>query len=137
MDIIDLNNQNIFYLEKFLKNDIPNTFRYFCKRSINIINNHLLTIILLKDDIPIGYAHIDFDENKYWFGICIISEFHGKGYGKIMMEYLFSNEKLKNINEIYLTVDKININAIKLYEKFNFNTILEKESYLFMKKIIV
>ena len=56
-----------------------------------MINNHLLTIILLKDDVSIGYAHIDFDENKYWFGICIIPEYHGRGYGKLMMEYLFNN----------------------------------------------
>jgi ribosomal-protein-alanine N-acetyltransferase len=134
MEIIELNNKNIIYLENFLKNNIPDTFRYFSKRNIDVIDNHLLTIVLLKDDESVGYAHIDFDDNKYWFGICIIPEYQGKGYGKLMMEYLFNNKKLENINEIYLTVDKININAIGLYKKFNFNILSEKETYYLMKK---
>ena len=49
-----------------------------------------------------------------------------------MMEYIFNHEKIKNIDKIYLTVDKINTIAIKLYTKLNFYNIDEKDSYFTM-----
>jgi ribosomal protein S18 acetylase RimI-like enzyme len=130
--IIEIDQTNIDYLKTFLINDLPNTFRYFNKRSIDILNNHILTILLLDNEIPIGYAHIDLDDNKYWFGICLLTEYQNKGFGKQIMEYVFNNKKIKNIN-IYLTVDKININAIHLYKKFNFNIIVEMNTYYLME----
>ena len=48
------------------------------------------------------------------------------------MEYIFNNEKIKNIDKIYLTVDKINTVAIKLYTNFDFTIIDEKETYFTM-----
>ena len=135
--IIEINNDNIYILQKFIDNDLPNTFRYFNKRDITCVKNHVLTIILLLDEIPIGYAHIDFDENKYWFGICILENYHSMGYGKNMMEYLFNHDKIKkNINVFHLTVDKSNIKAIELYKKFNFNIIKEYEYFFLMIKNI-
>ena len=134
MKIIEINLSNKHLLENFLKKDIPIAFRYFKKRNIDIINNHILTILLIDNNNEIGYAHIDYDNNQYWFGICLITEYQSKGYGKKMMEYIFTNEKLKNINEIVLSVDKININAINLYTKFNFKIINETELYYLMKK---
>ena len=135
MNIIKLNNENINHLENFIKNDLPITFRYFDKRNIDVIKNHIITIILEIDNQDIGYAHIDFDDGKYWFGICLLLEYQGKGYGKKMMEFTFNDEKVKNIREIYLTVDKININAIQLYKKFNFTFVDEKEYHYLMRKI--
>jgi ribosomal protein S18 acetylase RimI-like enzyme len=105
----------------------------FIKRDINCVKNHLITVILLYNDITIGYAHID-HEDKYWFGICILNEYQGKGFGKLLMEYLFEHEKIKQISNIYLTVDKINEPAIKLYKKYNFNIIEEHETYYLMVK---
>ena len=132
-DIIEITEQNKVLLNNFiLNNKLPYTFRYFNKRNLNVINNHLITIILLDKDLPVGYAHIDFDDNKYWLGICILEEYQGKGYGKKIMEYIFNNEKIKNIDKIYLTVDKINTVAIKLYTNFDFTIIDEKETYFTM-----
>ena len=132
-DIIEITEKNKVLLNNFiLNNKLPYTFRYFNKRNINVINNHLITIILLDKDLPFGYAHIDFDDNKYWLGICILEEYQGKGYGKKIMEYIFNNEKIKNIDKIYLTVDKINTVAIKLYTNFDFTIIDEKETYFTM-----
>ena len=51
---------------------------------------------------------------------------------KKIMEYIFNNEKIKNIDKIYLTVDKINTVAIKLYTNFDFTIIDEKETYFTM-----
>jgi ribosomal protein S18 acetylase RimI-like enzyme len=135
-DIIEITEQNTILLNNFiLNNKLPYTFRYFNKRNINVINNHLITIILLDKDLPVGYAHIDFDDNTYWFGICILEEYQGKGYGKKVMKYIFNNEKIKNIDKIYLTVDKINTVAIKLYTNFDFIVNEDFETYYKMIKI--
>lgn len=120
-DIIEITGKQNRLLYNFIVNNkLPNTFRYFDKRNIDVINKHLITIILIDKEIPVGYAHIDFDDNKYWFGICILEKYQGNGYGKKIMEYIFNHEKIKNIDKIYLTVDKINTIAINLYVKNNF-----------------
>ena len=131
-NIVEINEINNYLIKDFLNNSIPSTFRYFNKRTINVIKNHIITIILIVDNLPVGYAHIDYDDDKYWFGICILDKYQGKGYGKKMMEYIFNSEKIKTIDEIYLTVDKINTIAIKLYTKFNFYNIDEKDYYFTM-----
>ena len=131
--IIEIKEENKYLLDYFIENnELPNTFRYFNKRSSDVIKNHLITILLLENNLPIGYAHIDNDEDKYWFGICILEKYHGKGFGKQMIEYVMSNEKIKNIKNIYLTVDKINKVAIHLYIKNNFNIVEEKDNYYLM-----
>lgn len=135
-DIIEINNNNKYLLEDFLKNELSGTFRYFNKRSIDVIQNHVITSVVLVGTIPIGYAHIDYDSGKYWFGICILENYQGKGYGKQIMEYIFNHDKVKKMSEIYLNVDKINIVAINLYVKFNFIIIDEKETYFMMLKQI-
>jgi ribosomal protein S18 acetylase RimI-like enzyme len=134
INFIEITENNNYLLKEFLNNNLPNTFRYFNKRAIDVIKNHIITLILIIDNLPVGYAHIDYDDNKYWFGICILDKYQGMGYGKKMMEYIFSNEKIKNINQICLTVDKINELAINLYKKFNFYTIDEKDYYFIMRK---
>lgn len=131
-DIIEITENNITLLNNFILNKLPNTFRYFNKRSSDVINNHLLTIILHDKEIPVGYSHIDFDDNKYWFGICILDNYQNKGYGKKIMNYIFNNENIKKIEKIFLTVDKINTVAIHLYKKFNFVIIDENENYFTM-----
>lgn len=129
MNIVEINKDNRFLINDFLNNNIPSTFRYFNKRTIDVVNNHIITIILLVNNLPVGYAHIDVDDNKHWFGICILDKYQGNGYGKKIMEYIFNHEKIKNIDKIYLTVDKINTVAIHLYNNFNFKIIEEKDSY--------
>jgi ribosomal protein S18 acetylase RimI-like enzyme len=131
-NIIEITENNNYLLNEFLNNSIPGTFRYFNKRSVNVISNHLITLILIDNNLPVGYAHIDYDDNKYWFGICILENYQGKGYGKKLMEYIFNHKKITNIDKIYLTVDKINDIAINLYKKYNFNIIEENDSYIKM-----
>lgn len=131
--ILEITETNKEILDSFISDNIlPNTFRYFDKRTSAVIKNHLITILLMDSKLPVGYAHIDFDDNKYWFGICILDKYQGKGYGKQMIEYLFNHEKIKTIDEIYLTVDKINVNAIELYKRYKFYNINEKETYFIM-----
>ena len=130
-NIIEITENNNYLLNGFLNNSIPGTFRYFNKRSINVIKNHIITLILIDDNLPVGYAHIDYDD-KYWFGVCILDNYQGKGYGKKIMEYIFNHERIKNIDNIYLTVDKVNYIAISLYKKYNFYIVEEKDTYFMM-----
>ena len=44
-DIIEITENNNYLLNEFLNNSIPGTFRYFNKRSINVIKNHIITLI--------------------------------------------------------------------------------------------
>lgn len=134
LHIIEIDETNHHYITTFLSNNIPSTFRYFKSRSIDIIKNHILTIVLLnKEQIPIGYAHID-HEDKFWLGICILETYHGMGLGSKMLEYIFNHEKIKPLTEIFLTVDSINTKAINLYKKFDFDIVEQRDNIYVMKK---
>ena len=51
------------------------------------------------------------------------------------MDYILDNNKIKNLEEIYLTVDTDNLQAIALYKKFNFNEIETTQRHIKMVKI--
>jgi perosamine synthetase len=134
IDIIEINNSNINLLVQFLSNPLPSTFRYFEKRNIDIIKNHIITLLLIKEKEAIGYAHIDYDKdsNRYWFGICILPSYHNKGYGNLLISNILIKSKIKQISSIYLTVDNNNIYAVKLYLKHNFIVIKQNEKFTTM-----
>ncbi len=134
MSIIEINKNNRQLIEQFTKNKLSLSFRYFNTRTIDILDNHILTIVLVENNIVCGYGHIDFDE-KYWLGICILSEYQGKGYGKIIMEYLLNHNNTKLCKSIHLTVDKTNDIGLKLYKKYNFNIVKEYDTYLLMNYV--
>lgn len=137
LDIIEINETNYHYITTFLSNDFPSTFRYFKTRSIDIIKNHILTIVVVNEQqLPVGYAHIDYDKGYFWFGICILEPYQGFGIGSKMTEHILNHEKIKPLNEIYLSVDTINTKAINLYKKFDFNIVEQKVNIYVMKKII-
>lgn len=121
LKIIEISCDNIVHLENFLKNEMPTSFRYYNKRNIDVIKNHELTVILMLGNIEIGYAHIDIDiDKKIWFGICVLEQYIGRGYGNHIMEYVLNHPKIIKLNRIYLSVDNDNLNAIKLYKNHNF-----------------
>jgi len=99
------------------------TFRYFKSRELSVINNHLLTILLLVDGEPVGYGHLDIDGDKVWLGIVVKNDFRGKGLGTKIMEELIKQAKALNVKELSLTVDTNNDSAIGLYERFGFKLI--------------
>jgi len=115
-----INNKNIYLLKEFIQNEKSENFRYYQNRNINVIKNHILTLILTNEmKNIIGYGHLDSEENKIWLGICVCKNFRGKGYGKKIMNYILGFAKDNNLEKIHLTVDKNNIIAKKLYEKKN------------------
>lgn len=117
---ITLNDLNI--LSDFIKNSGTSleTFRYFDKRDLKTISNHIITILLFFNNKPIGYGHLETEDNRTWLGIMVSESEKGKGYGKVIMSYLISYCKKSNFSTIFLSVDKSNISAIQLYQKFGF-----------------
>lgn len=112
------------------------TFRYFSKRKLNIINSHLISIIMIENENPIAYGHIEEENGKYWLGILVSDCGSGKGIGKNMMTVLINSAFSFQVKEIHLTVDKINEKAIKLYKKFGFKIINKKKQYLLMRLVV-
>jgi ribosomal protein S18 acetylase RimI-like enzyme len=134
MEISRITVENSRYLTDFLSNNISTFFRYYTKRDISVIKDHLVTYIGIVKGNPVAYGHIDYskDENKYWLGICLLEEYQGKGYGKQMMNSLIDIFNTTNIDTLYLTVDKNNSKAISMYKKYFFSIIAEGESYYMM-----
>ena len=132
MNIIEINSNNIFLLNNFIKNKLPNTFRYFNTRDISCVQNHLVTIVGIVDNKEVAYGHLDYEDN-IWLGICILSEYQGKGYGKQIMNYLLEYSRKNHINEIILSVDKDNVKAISLYKKYDFKVKKTTNTYCIMR----
>ncbi|MGL5416987.1 MAG: GNAT family N-acetyltransferase [Clostridium sp.] len=108
---------NIFYsVDRIPINKLDIKFE---QSTINYINN--LSIFEYIGNIPIGYAQIIKRNNKYIlvnFGV--LKEFRGKGFGKILLNYMCKLAKENNINNLYIYVDSKNYVALKLYQKFGF-----------------
>lgn len=138
MMIQTLDSKSIYLLNEFIKNPLSGQFRYFQKRDLTCVKNHLVTLIGLINNKPIAYGHIDYssDENKYWLGVCVLNDYQGKSYGKQIMDELIIQAMLNNLKEINLSVDKNNTIAINLYQKYEFSIIEEHNSYYLMKKVL-
>lgn len=118
---IDNTPAKITILQEFLRDagDSLNTFRYFAKRPLSIISNHLLTILKVIDNKPVGYGHLDLENNCVWLGICVAQSECGKSYGKELLNYLLHFADKHKLN-LFLAVDFDNFQAIKLYQKNGF-----------------
>lgn len=108
------NTEFSFYdIKKIIDNNsnLNTTFRYFNSRNEDCFDNHFYHIIL-NDPYPVGYGHLDYENDKMWLGMCVFDSFVGKGYGKQILKNLIdSREK----HHLYLSVDKENFKAINLY----------------------
>ena len=81
---------------------------------------------------PIAYGHLDKEGIDVWLGVCVKDSKRGLGLGKEMMSYLLNYAKLKKVPKIRLSVDKENVNAIKMYNKFGFIEQKSSGKVLFM-----
>ncbi|MEP1032784.1 GNAT family N-acetyltransferase [Ekhidna sp.] len=126
---------SISEVKNFLSNagNSLDLFRYFGKRPINVIDNHVKTLIVKKKEQVIGYGHLDPEKEKLWLGICVAERFKGKGIGRMILEELLDSAKYLNHDEIWLSVDNDNFGAITLYEKFGFRLIESRHNIQFMK----
>jgi perosamine synthetase len=129
-----ITSSNVALLDAFIRQPLPNTFRYFQKRdSKYCLDNHTLTLVGTYNEIPICYGHID----DRWIGICVLPEYQSKGYGKQIMEFLLKYSKLESIHPLRLTVDKTNERALQMYKKNGFSIKTEEQQYYLMERFDV
>ena len=94
-----------------------------------MIQNKEIIIAKIQDEI-VGYTTFNIKEkDKQGFrykkqlqidAICVNEKNRGNGIGKELLEYVKKYAKENGCTDIYLTVNKENKNAIKVYEKFGF-----------------
>jgi GNAT superfamily N-acetyltransferase len=104
-------------------------FRYFDSRDESCFNNHFYHFVL-NDPNPVGYGHLDYDNDKMWLGMCVFDSYVGKGYGKLIFKTLI--DKREN-HSLHLTVDKDNFKAINLYLSNGFKIYKQTEKIFYCK----
>jgi GNAT superfamily N-acetyltransferase len=103
-------------------------FRYFSKRTYDILFHHIYTCLYFYNNECIGYGHLDFENEKIWLGILVSDNFTGLGLGKYILSDLLSQTS----EDIFLSVDKDNTTAIRLYTKMGFNILYTTDNYHIM-----
>jgi ribosomal protein S18 acetylase RimI-like enzyme len=114
-----------------------NSFRYFKNRELSVIKSHIITILFYHNSKPIGYGHIDYDQNIYWLGVCVSDKYFGLGIGRNIVNHLIQKSRRLKINQICLSVDKSNSSAIKLYKNIGFKFYEEKNSVEYYRLSII
>lgn len=103
-------------------------------------NNEIIAVATLTKEVD-----IEKEINKNG-NLCLLTrvgvkrKYQGKGYSKILLQYIVKIAKNKKFNYIYLLVNKENIIAKKLYKKFDFKfnkniKLYEIEWELLVKKL--
>jgi RimJ/RimL family protein N-acetyltransferase len=109
------------------------SFRYYDSRELAVIQNHIITTVLLRNNEPVGYGHLDQEGDCVWLGIAVSEGFQQLGYGTEIMRFLTGHADKHGILNLHLSVDKENTSAIKLYRKFGFfETGKQNERSIFM-----
>lgn len=131
--IVKVDASNPSLILKFLENAGKSltSFRYFNSRDLSVLKNHVATLILVDHGEPVGYGHLDCENDTVWLGIAVIEKETGKGHGKEIMSNLVACAREANLATIKLSVDKTNIAGINLYKKFGFVQSGEKENIFF------
>lgn len=82
------------------------------------------------DNRQIGYARVltDFVRFAYLMDVFIDPDLQGKGYGQMLIKYIFSDEEIKKLPGMMLGTK----DAHKLYEKFGFKRMTEEQKQRFM-----
>lgn len=96
---------------------------------ISFLND--MCFFICKDNVKIGYGQIIKMKSQYYlvnFGI--LPEYRCNGYGYYFLSKIISTCYKKGIKELYLTVDNLNLPAIKLYEKVLFKEIYNSSSII-------
>lgn len=112
--------------------DSLSSFRYFSKKDVSVIDNHIFTILYRRGSEHVGYGHLDKEDGVIWLGICISEKERGRGLGKIIMQDLTNFARERRL-ELSLSVDNDNSHAISLYEKFGFTKTSQSRNVTFMK----
>lgn len=95
---------------------------------MKILIDNSLNFGIYIDDNQIGYARIvtDYAQFAYLMDLFISKEFQGKGYSKILMNFILNNEELQQVKVWRLATQ----DAHFLYEKFGFKPLKNPEKMM-------
>ena len=133
-NLVDIQQATKKDVQLFLQTKLPSTFRYFQTRNLSILDNHILTCSGKIEGKIVAYAHLDQDQHLIWFGVCVLPEYQKQGIGSKILHYIFTFCRNHRIQEIHLSVDKTNLVAKHLYQKFGFVQYDQKSQTIQMKK---
>lgn len=98
------------------------------KNSLN--SDKLNYYILLKNDKVIGFFEcLILPPEMELYDIVVSKEYQGKGYSKILMDYMINLAKENYVETILLEVNSINNKAINLYLKYGFKEYSNRKNY--------
>lgn len=109
---------------------------------VSLNNEHLNYYVLFVGDKIVGFLEcsIVLDEAEL-YEIAIATEYQGKGYARLLMDFFVDVCNKKKIRTIFLEVNKNNSKAISLYNKFGFVEYYVRKNYygdsdaILMKKV--
>ena len=125
MSIKDLNT-----IKNILEDEFDDFWNYeILKSELESNNSYFFVAKNISGEI-VGFAGIKIilDEADI-MNIVIKKDFRNNGIGSLLLDYLISYSKSINLKTITLEVNEINIPAIKLYEKFDFEKLGIRKKY--------
>lgn len=135
MELVKVNKSNRHLITHFLRDagDSLAKFRYFSKRPVDVLDNHLATYVITEGGNVLCYGHLDREGDTVWLGIAATEKARGKGLGNMMMTALVNEGKNAGLPNIILSVDNDNHPAIALYKKFGFVKTEERDYFSFYR----
>lgn len=95
------------------------------------VDDNFASYMAEAEEKIIGKIHICVTNNEgFIYGVGVIPEFRGKGYGRGILCSALNILKKENVNNIYLEVETENKNALGLYESCGFEEISVMDYYV-------
>ena len=86
--------------------------------------------VLKNNGVVLGFLELStLPPEMELFDIAIDEEFQGKGYAKLLMNFMIDFAKENKCETIFLEVNRINQKAISLYDKFGFKEYAVRKNY--------
>jgi len=100
------------------------------KTLIQVDDNFISYIAELNGEI-IGKIHTSITDNEgFIYGFGVLPDFRGKGYGREILSLALDILNKKEVDNIFLDVDRSNKNALALYESCGFEEISVMDYYI-------
>lgn len=86
--------------------------------------------VLKNNGVVLGFLELStLPPEMELFDIAIDEKFQGKGYAKLLMNFMIDLAKENKCETIFLEVNRINQKAISLYDKFGFKEYAVRKNY--------
>lgn len=122
----NLERLNLTFIHQFITNTYWAKGR--SKETMQLCIDHSFNYGLYLDDEQIGFARVvsDLGQFAYLMDVFVDEKYRGKGYAKIMMEYILKDEKFVQVKIWRLATS----DAHGLYQKLGFTALAHPEKMM-------